>query len=60
MLLGKILHENGNERAAAGIYRELIKQCPLAIEAIEGLLSLRVKGSEVSSLVLNGKLVEYD
>lgn len=55
MLISKYLHESGNERSAVVGYKEVLKEFPLALEAIEGLLSLHVKGSEVNSLVLNGK-----
>lgn len=30
------------------------RECPLALEAINGLMSLGLKGSDVHSLVLNG------
>lgn len=55
-LLSNIYKNNGNEKSALSLYREVLKVCPLAFEAIEGLLSLRVKGTEVNSLVLNGEL----
>lgn len=51
MLLAKILHENG--KPSVLLYKEVLKECPLAFEAIEGLINLRVKGSEVNSLVLS-------
>lgn len=31
-----------------------VQECPLALEAAEGLLSLGVKGIEVNALVLEG------
>ena len=54
MLLSKIFQESGNERSAVGHYREVLKVCPYAFEAIEGLLSLGCKGTEVNSIVING------
>lgn len=56
MLLAKIVQtESGTERNRILSYKEVLKKCPLAFEAIEGLLSLGVKGSEVNALVINGR-----
>jgi anaphase-promoting complex subunit 7 len=51
MLLAKTLNDNG--KPSMLFYKEVLKECPLAFEAIDGLLNLRVKGSEVNSLVLS-------
>lgn len=53
MLLGRLLHNNGLERAAVGAYKEVLKECPLAFEAVEGLLNVGVKGIDVNSLVVD-------
>lgn len=33
-----------------------LRECPFALEASEGLLSLGVKGAEVASLMLSGSI----
>lgn len=59
MLLSKILLDNGNsDKNLIAIYKEVLRKCPLSFEAIDGLLNLGVKGSEVNSLIINGKLNE--
>ncbi|UYV80038.1 ANAPC7 [Cordylochernes scorpioides] len=54
MALAKLYHMNGMERAAITSYKEVLKQCPLAFDAAQGLLSLDAKGTEVASLMING------
>lgn len=57
MLLSKILLDNGNsDKNLIAIYKEVLRKCPLSFEAIDGLLNLGVKGSEVNSLIINGRL----
>ncbi|KFB35444.1 AGAP003902-PA-like protein [Anopheles sinensis] len=56
MLLSKLCHNHGHERSAIGTYKEVLKECPLAFEAIEGLLALGVKGIEVNSLIVDASL----
>nr|XP_019533517.2 anaphase-promoting complex subunit 7 [Aedes albopictus] len=56
MLLSRLCHNHGHERSAIGTYKEVLKDCPLAFEAIEGLLSLGTNGIEVNTLVLNATL----
>ncbi|XP_055614250.1 anaphase-promoting complex subunit 7 [Uranotaenia lowii] len=56
MLLSRLYHNHGHERSAIGTYKEVLKDCPLAFEAIEGLLSLGTNGIEVNTLVLNATL----
>lgn len=53
MALAKMFHEQGMERSAITTYKEVLKECPLALEAAEGLLSLGVKGTEVNSLIVS-------
>lgn len=53
MALGKLYQQSGQDRSSITAYKEVVKECPLALEAAKGLLSLGVKGAEVSSLMLN-------
>lgn len=52
MALAKIFQDQGMERSAITTYKEVIRECPLALEAAEGLLALGVKGIEVNSLIV--------
>ncbi|KAK6641543.1 hypothetical protein RUM44_013255 [Polyplax serrata] len=52
MALGKLYHLGGMERSSVYAFKEVLKECPLALEAIEGLLNLRLSGAEVQSFVL--------
>ncbi|KAG6795436.1 anaphase-promoting complex subunit 7 isoform X1 [Apis mellifera caucasica] len=52
MALAKMFQEQGMERSAITTYKEVLRECPLALEAAEGLLSLGVKGIEVNSLIV--------
>ncbi|KAF7393315.1 anaphase-promoting complex subunit 7 isoform X1 [Vespula maculifrons] len=52
MALAKMFHEQGMERSAITTYKEVLRECPLALEAAEGLLSLGIKGIEVNSLIV--------
>lgn len=52
MALAKMCQEQGMERTAITAYKEVLRECPLALEAAEGLLSLGVKGIEVNSLIV--------
>jgi anaphase-promoting complex subunit 7 len=54
MALAKLYQQGGMERSAITSYKEVLRECPLALEAAEGLLSLGVKGIEVNALVLEG------
>ncbi|XP_055642307.1 anaphase-promoting complex subunit 7 [Toxorhynchites rutilus septentrionalis] len=56
MLLSRLCHNHGHERSAIGTYKEVLKDCPLAFEAIEGLLSLGTNGIEVNTLVVNATM----
>lgn len=50
MSLAKLYQRQGMERSAISCYKEVLRACPLALEAVIGLLSLGVPGSEVTSL----------
>ncbi|PFX25631.1 Anaphase-promoting complex subunit 7 [Stylophora pistillata] len=50
MSLAKLYQRQGMERSAISCYKEVLRVCPLALEAVIGLLSLGVPGSEVTSL----------
>lgn len=52
MALAKMFQEQGMERSAIATYKEVLRECPLALEAAEGLLTLGVKGIEVNSLIV--------
>ncbi|XP_072103970.1 anaphase-promoting complex subunit 7 isoform X2 [Mobula birostris] len=53
MMLANLYKKAGQERSAVTSYKEVLRQCPLAMDAILGLLSLSVKGAEVASLTIN-------
>ncbi|KAL3268925.1 hypothetical protein HHI36_008012 [Cryptolaemus montrouzieri] len=52
MALGNLLRDSGMERLAAAAYKEVLEECPFAFEAIENLLKLGMKGTDVNSLTL--------
>lgn len=52
MALAKMFEEQGSERSAITSYKEVLRECPFALEAAEGLLGLGVKGVEVHSLLV--------
>ncbi|XP_054707441.1 anaphase-promoting complex subunit 7-like [Uloborus diversus] len=54
MALAKLYHQNGMERSAITSYKEVLKECPFAVEAAEGLLTLGVKVTEVIALMFSG------
>ncbi|KAK4298424.1 hypothetical protein Pmani_029230 [Petrolisthes manimaculis] len=53
MKLGHLYQQGGMERPAITAYKEVLKECPLALEAVQELLSLGVRGAEVASLMIN-------
>ncbi|XP_033646823.1 anaphase-promoting complex subunit 7-like [Asterias rubens] len=53
MALAKLYQRIGSERPAVTCFKEVLKQFPLALEAVLGLLSLAVKGTEVAALTIN-------
>lgn len=60
MLLAKIQQgESGTDKHLIANYKEVLRKCPLAFECIDALLSLGVKGTEVNSLIINGKLIRF-
>jgi len=52
--LGRLYHQQGMERPAIAAYREVVRECPLALEAIKPLLQLGLKTKEIHELVLDG------
>ncbi|KAK7584052.1 hypothetical protein V9T40_005015 [Parthenolecanium corni] len=52
MALANLYRLSGNERSAITAYKEVLRECPLALEATEGLLKLGVKNTEVNTLVM--------
>ncbi|MEQ2197082.1 Anaphase promoting complex subunit 7 [Xenoophorus captivus] len=53
MMLANLYRKAGQERSAVTSYKEVLRQCPLALDAIIGLLSLSVKGAEVASMTMD-------
>lgn len=57
LLLAKLIHNGGSNSSEAILnYKEVLRECPMALEAIDALLELGVDGIEVNSLVMNGKI----
>ncbi|XP_014206498.1 anaphase-promoting complex subunit 7 [Copidosoma floridanum] len=56
MALARMFQEQGMERSAIATYKEVLRECPLALEAAEGLLALGVKGIEVNSIIMSCNL----
>lgn len=54
-LLAKLQHHNMNSKAAVNSYTDVLRECPLSLEAIRCLLELGTNGIEVNSLIVNGK-----
>ncbi|XP_030761563.1 anaphase-promoting complex subunit 7 [Sitophilus oryzae] len=52
MALGNIYKEVGMERSAITCFKDVIRECPLALDAIETLLKLGTSGVEVNSLIM--------
>ncbi|XP_044753624.1 anaphase-promoting complex subunit 7 [Coccinella septempunctata] len=52
MALGSLLMEVGKDRLATIAFKEVLEECPFAIEAAENLLKLGVKGADVNSLTV--------
>lgn len=53
MSLGRLYQQVGMERPAITAYKEVLRECPLALEAVQELLSLGVRGAEVASMMIN-------
>ncbi|KAA0185127.1 hypothetical protein HAZT_HAZT010961 [Hyalella azteca] len=54
MLLGNLYQQSGMERSAISAFKEVLKECPCAIEAAEKLLMLRLPLSEVTHIMSSG------
>ena len=54
MALGKLYQQIGMERPAVAAYREVVREAPLALEAVRALLQLGVRAREVMELVAEG------
>ncbi|KAH8386484.1 hypothetical protein KR093_000790, partial [Drosophila rubida] len=59
MLLAKLLLQHGRgvtktEKAAA--YKDVLRDCPMSLTAIETLIELGIEGSEVHSMVVNAAM----
>ncbi|CAH1170860.1 unnamed protein product [Phaedon cochleariae] len=52
MALGNIYKDVGMERSAITCFKEVLRECPLALEAVDNLLKLGIKGVEVNSLMV--------
>lgn len=54
-LLGQIALYQNNYKVAIAAYKEVIKECPLALEAQEKLLEMGVNGSDLKLMILESK-----
>ena len=50
--LGKVYQQAGMERPAVTCFREVLKSCPLALEAAQTLMMLGVKAKDIQGLAL--------
>ncbi|XP_037928883.1 anaphase-promoting complex subunit 7 [Teleopsis dalmanni] len=59
MMLANFLHysRSANTSEAVLSYKDVLRECPLALDAIEELLKLGVDGIEVNSLIVNASCV---
>lgn len=48
-----MFQQQGMERPAITTYKEVLREFPLALNAVNGLLALGVKGVEVNSMIVN-------
>lgn len=55
MLLAKLLQHNGSDKGAIVPLKAVLKECPLNLEAIKGLLALSVKATEIHQLIGDGE-----
>lgn len=51
MLLSKVLQHNCYDKSAVAPLKAVLKECPLNLEAIKGLLALGVKAADVLALI---------
>merc|ERR1712002_1173089 len=54
LALAKLHQLTGMDRSAITHYKEVLRECPLSLEASKGLMSLGVSGSELTNLMMNG------
>lgn len=54
MALAKLYLRSGMDRSAITSYKEVLRECPMALDAVFGLLSLGLKGADVVALVMTG------
>ncbi|XP_023306655.2 anaphase-promoting complex subunit 7 [Lucilia cuprina] len=58
LFLAKLIQSGGSNSTEAILnYKEVLRECPMALEAIGSLLELGVDGIEVNSLVVNASTV---
>lgn len=50
MALGQLYHQMGMERPAIAAYREVVRECPMALEAVRSLIQLGVRPKEIQDL----------
>lgn len=60
MLLARLLQHHGRgvskaENAVA--FKDVLRECPMSLTSIEALIELGIDGSEVHSMVVNGRLL---
>ncbi|RZF49231.1 hypothetical protein LSTR_LSTR014457 [Laodelphax striatellus] len=60
MALAKRFQMLGMERPAITAYKEVLRECPMALEAAEALLALGVSAAEGESLVLDSSVTGMD
>ncbi|KAL3857415.1 hypothetical protein ACJMK2_012089 [Sinanodonta woodiana] len=54
LALARLYLRAGMDRSAITSFKEVLRECPLALEAVHGLLSLGQKGTDVVALVMSG------
>lgn len=54
MALGRLYQRAGMERPAIACFKEVLKACPLALDAAQILMSAGVKAKEIQELTLDG------
>ncbi len=58
LALGKLYQQAEMERPAIGCFREVLKVCPLCLEAAEALMQMGVKSREIGELTLEASTGE--
>lgn len=53
MALGKLYVMNGLERPAISAFKEVLRECPLALEAIQELIKLGIRYTELVRLIFS-------